>query len=95
MGAQRSAAGVLQPYLWRMCRREDSPHRPLAGSAVLTDDPPSEKTVRDSVKRLRETAARLSDRLKRSSVTIATLDDAENHPERAARGTAMAKAKRS
>ena len=50
---------------------------------MLTDDPPSEKTVRDSVKRIRETAARLSDRLKRSSVKIATLDEAASHPERA------------
>jgi len=61
----------------------------------LPDDPPSEKTVRDSVKRLRETAAHLSDRLKRSSVKIATLDDAANHPERAVRAAAMAKVKRS
>ncbi len=45
--------------------------------------------------RLRKTAARLSDRLKQSSDKIATLDDAANHPERAVRGVATAKMKRS
>jgi hypothetical protein len=57
----------------------------------LSDDPPSEQTVRNSVKRLRKTAARLSDSLKQSSDKIATLDDAANHPERAVRGAATRK----
>jgi hypothetical protein len=61
------------------------------GSAVLPDDPPSEKAVRDSVQRLRKTAARLSDRLKQSSDKIAALDDAANHPERAVRRVARQK----
>ena len=48
----------------------------------MADVPPSEKTVRNSVKRIRKEAARLRDRLKESSVKIATLDDAATHPER-------------
>jgi 5-methylcytosine-specific restriction endonuclease McrBC regulatory subunit McrC len=54
----------------------------------LADDPPSEKTVRDSVQRLRKTAARLSDRLKQSSDKIDMLDEAASHPERAVRAAA-------
>jgi len=52
----------------------------------LADDPPSEKTVRDSVKRIRKEAALLRDTLKEASDKIATLDDAASHPERAVRG---------
>lgn len=52
----------------------------------MADDLPSEKAVRDSVKRLRKEAALLRDSLKRSSDKIATLDDAASHPERAVRG---------
>lgn len=51
----------------------------------MADDAPSEKTVRDSVKRIRKEAALLRDTLKKASDKIATLDDAASHPERAVR----------
>jgi hypothetical protein len=54
----------------------------------LSDDLPSEKAVRASVKRLRTQAARLRDQLKQSSVKIATLDEAASHPERVVPGAA-------
>ena len=60
----------------------------VSGSTSLPDDLPSEKAVRASVKRLRRKAARLRDRLKRSSVKIATLDEAASHPERVVSGGA-------
>ena len=51
----------------------------------MADDPPSEKAVRDSVRRIRKEAALLRDTLKKSSDKVATLDDAASHPERAVR----------
>ena len=51
-------------------------------SSVLAQDAPSEKAVRNSVKRLRKEAALLHDTLRKSSDKIATLDEAASHPER-------------